>query len=415
MFGFRFNTYSRGSARRVLYYILSGVIAASLCSSPAVWAKGMPASATSLAKPDPDAQLIEIYKELNADHLDVAQAKADALVRAYPNFRLGQMLRGDLLLMHTHTVASFGPANGPEDKLKDLRDEAIVRLKALRERPDPNLVPSAVLQLRDDQKHVLVVDAGRSRLYEYENHGGQLKFINDYYITQGKLGVNKTKAGDQKTPLGVYYITARLPGSRLPNFYGTGALPINYPNEWDRLNGRSGSGIWLHGTPSNNYSRPPLASDGCVVLTNPDINKLYSSVEVGKTPVIISDHVEFVNKAKLANDRNFAAALVEGWRSALESLDANRLLQNYSQRFKSEHGEDLNTWFAKQEHLHSGIKKLTVKLRDLTLFFYPGRNNMIVSTFTEDALYGQHKNTLRKRQYWIKEGATWKIISESTL
>ena len=122
---------------------------------------------------------------------------------------------------------------------------------------------------------MLVVDANRSRLYVYENQGGQLKLVTDYYISQGKLGINKIKAGDQKTPIGVYYITSRLPGARLPDFYGTGALPINYPNEWDKLNGRSGSGIWLHGTPSDSYSRPPLSSDGCVVLTNPDLNKLY--------------------------------------------------------------------------------------------------------------------------------------------
>jgi murein L,D-transpeptidase YafK len=108
----------------------------------------------------------------------------------------------------------------------------------------------------NQQKNVLLVDAKNSRLYVYEKQGEELKLRADYYITQGKFGTNKTREGDQKTPIGIYYITSHLAKSRLPDFYGAGALPINYPNEWDKANGRNGSGIWLHGTPSESYSRP---------------------------------------------------------------------------------------------------------------------------------------------------------------
>jgi lipoprotein-anchoring transpeptidase ErfK/SrfK len=364
-------------------------------------------------KPDPEVMLIEVYKELAANKLRQAQQRADALVEAYPNFRLGHLIRGDLLMMHTRPVATFGAvANAPEDKLKNLREEAMVRLRYLRERPDPNLVPRLILQLRDDQKHALVVDAKRSRLYLYENQGGQLKLVTDYYISQGKLGVHKLKEGDQKTPIGVYYITGRLAGARLPDFYGSGALPINYPNEWDKLNGRSGSGIWLHGTPSDSFSRPPLSSDGCVVLTNPDLHELAEAVEVGKTPVVISESVEFVTREKWENDRNLAIRLVDGWRRDAESLNPSVLMANYSSRFKSDRGEDLATWFPKQQPVPGRIKDLSIKLRDATYFFYPGRDDMIVSTFTQDAAAGKSKSSNRKRQYWVREGAQWKIVYE---
>jgi murein L,D-transpeptidase YafK len=401
--------------RRALVTGLCCLLAAgSSFASPAspVKAQAVPA----VGKPDPEVMLIEVYKELAANKLRQAQRKADALVEAYPNFRLGHLIRGDLLLMHTRPVATFGAAtNAPEDKLKNLRDEAMVRLKYLRERPDPNLVPRVVLQLRDDQKHVLVVDASRSRLYVYENQRSQLKFVTDYYISQGKLGVHKLKEGDQKTPIGVYYITGRLPGARLPDFYGSGALPINYPNEWDKLNGRSGSGIWLHGTPSDSFSRPPLSSDGCVVLTNPDLHEIAEAVEVGKTPVVISESVEFVTKAKWENDRNVAARLVEGWRRDVESLNTSILMANYSSRFKSERGEDFATWFPKQQSVFSRGKNLSIKLRDVSYFFYPGRDDMIVSTFTQEASVGKSKSSIRKRQYWVMEGPQWKILYELNL
>lgn len=382
--------------------------------------KGRPAPAASkpapvVSKPDPEVLLIEVYKDLAANHLRAAQAKADALVQAYPNFRLGHLIRGDLLLMHTRPVTSFGAVGGADEKVKNLREEAIVRLKSLRERPDPDMVPRAVLQLREDQKHVLVVDAKRSRLYVYENKGGQLKFDRDYYISQGKLGINKLKAGDQKTPIGIYYITGHLSGARLPDFYGSGALPINYPNEWDRINGRSGSGIWLHGTPPDSFSRPPLSSDGCVVLTNPDLSKLAASVEIGKTPVVITEQVEFVNKKKLDTERGVANRMVDAWRNDMESLDATKLTSHYSRQFKTERGENLATWLTRSGQLQRSVRSLSVKLRDVTFFLYPGRDDLIVGTFTADSLINKQKVSQRKRQYWAREGAQWKIISESNL
>ncbi len=379
-------------------------------SPPAV-----PSAAPSAEKPDPEVLLIELYKELGANHLRSAMAKADKLVEAYPNFRLGHLIRGDLLLMYTRPVTTFGAVKGSEEQLKNLREEAMVRLKSLRERPDPDMLPRQVLQLRDDQKHVLLVDAKRSRLYVYANHGGQLKFLTDYYISQGKLGVNKLKEGDQKTPVGVYYITSHLSGARLPDFYGSGALPINYPNEWDKINGRSGSGIWLHGTPPDSYSRPPLSSDGCVVLTNPDLYKLVNSVEIGKTPVVISERVDFVNKTKWDNDRKLATRLVDGWRRDMESLSPTRVMAHYSTRFKSDRGEDLQTWFRKHQQFLAGVKELSIQLRDVTHFFYPGRDDMIVSTFTQESRVGRTRTSIRKRQYWAKEGAQWKVVYELNL
>lgn len=366
------------------------------------------------ALPNPDALLIEVYKNLAANKLQAAQTGIDELIEAYPHFQLAHLIRGDLLLMHTHPVSRFGAAsNASPDRLKDLRDEAIARIKSLRERPDPDLIPRAILQLREDQKQVIVVDAKKSRLYFYENTTGQPKLASDYYVSQGRFGVNKFKEGDQKTPIGVYYITSRLSGNKLPEFYGPGALPLNYPNEWDKINGRSGSGIWLHGVPPENFSRPPLASDGCVVLTNPDFLKISASVDIGKTPVIISEQVEFVNRTKWNADKQQANKLLEDWRLDMESQNPNRMLANYSRNFRTLQGEDLNAWFPKQQQSWNNLASPSVKLRDITQFRYPGKDELIVSTFTQDTVAGKSKISVRKRQYWLKESARWRIIYET--
>ncbi len=366
--------------------------------------------------PNPDALLIEVYKSIATSNLRSAQLKIDELIDAYPHFQLGHLIRGDLLLMHTQAVNRFGASpNVSAERLKDFRDEASVRLKAIRDKPDPDFIPRSILQLRDDQKQILLVDAKRSRLYLYENIEGTPRLVMDYYISQGKLGINKLREGDQRTPVGVYYITSHLTGTKLPDFYGPGALPINYPNEWDKINGRSGSGIWLHGVSSEIFSRPPLASDGCVVLANSDFLNVAAAVEIGRTPVIISEQVEFVNRTKWNADKQLAGKLIEDWRNDFESMNQNRLLANYSRNFKTLQGEDINTWFLKQRQLNDGVRDISVKLRDITQFRYPGKDEIIVSTFTQESNTGKNKTNIRKRQYWIKEASRWRIIYETQI
>ncbi|WP_377702395.1 murein L,D-transpeptidase family protein [Pseudoduganella sp. UC29_71] len=360
--------------------------------------------------------LAEIYKDLAENHLRDAQAKADALVEAYPTFRLGHLVRGDLLLMHTRPVVNLGaPAlnKEAESRLQDLRREAAARLRA-EARPAGELQPRALLQLRKDQRHALIVDARRSRVYLYENRNGDIRYVSDYYFSQGKLGVNKVKEGDMRTPVGVYYISGRLSGARLPDFYGKGALPLDYPNSWDKLNGRSGSGIWIHGVPPETFSRAPLSTDGCVVVSNDDLQKLSRIVEVGKTPILIGDQVEFVKPSVRENDRKLADSLLEGWRRDAERRDSDQLRTHYSARFKSINDEKADAWITRQQFL-PGAKRVHVALQDTSHFRQPSQEDIIISTFTQQTAVGKFHHTVRLRQYWAREGNEWKIVSESVL
>lgn len=64
-----------------------------------------------------------------------------------------------------------------------------------------------------DQCYVIVVDIKCFCLYFYENdqvNGGWLCFVVDYYVIQGKLGVEKLVEGDKKILVGVYYVIVNL-------------------------------------------------------------------------------------------------------------------------------------------------------------------------------------------------------------
>ena len=365
------------------------------------------------AAPTPEDRLSRVFESIEANKLDEAMTRVDALIREYPNFRLAYLVRGDLLLARARPLQTFGNVEKtvPFEKIEGLRDEAHARLRALRERPAEDRLPRSVLQLHAEQKHVLMVDSSRSRLYVFANANGRPKLIADYYVTLGKNGIDKARQGDQKTPLGVYHVTANLPRKKLTDFYGAGAFPINYPNEWDRRQGRGGHGIWLHGVPREVYNRAPRASDGCIVLSNPDLEAVGQHVQVGLTPVIIADEIEWSDAAEVEKERATLAAAVEQWRADWQSRDTERYLAHYSSRFAAS-GQNLATWSAHKRKVNGAKQWIKVGLSRVAMFRYPRERDFVVVTFDQDYKSSGLSNVMRKRQYWVKEGAAWKIIYE---
>ena len=364
----------------------------------------------------PEPQLNRIFSEIEQNRLDVALSQTEALLRQYPKFRLGHLIKGDLLLARSMPLKTFGNAsNAPLENLNDLREEAIARLKAYRDRPaDSKYVPRYLLQMRPDQKYAVVIDMQKARLYLYQNDpqgNGVPRFVADYYVSHGKLGAGKMREGDKKTPMGVYHVTSSLPAEKLGDLYGAGAFPINYPNEWDKRLGRNGHGIWLHGTPSDTYSRPPKASDGCVVLANTDFNTLSKSMQIGLTPVIISNSIEWLSLDDWQNERTELNKQIEQWRKDWESRDVNRLMQHYSKNFgmKSQTREQ----FAQQKKSVNVAKEwIKINLSNVSMFRDPGKEELVVVTFEQDYQSNNLNNQMRKRQYWIREDGRWKIIYE---
>lgn len=394
--------------RRLKAALHRGLALAFVCFPLVVSASGgLRASAA-----DADMALGEVIRDIEHRRTDDALKKVDALLLRYPNFRLAHLIRGDLLLARTRPLSAFGDSpEAPAEKLADLREEAIARLKAYRNRPPSNYVPRYLLQMEPDQKFAIVVDTQRSRLYIYQNDNGRPRFVADYYIAHGKFGAEKTREGDKRTPVGVYHVTANLPRQKLSDFYGSGAFPINYPNEWDRQQGRNGHGIWLHGTPSDTYSRPPRASDGCVVLTNQDLDTLSGYLQVGLTPVIISNTIEWLSLDDWASERTALNREIEAWRKDWESRDVDRYLAHYSRAFRNNEG-DYGQWAQQKRLVAAGKSWVKVDLSKLSVFRNPGKQDMIVVTFEQDYRSNNLSNVLKKRQYWVKEGGRWKIIYE---
>ncbi len=381
---------------------------------PATAAPDKSASATSTTA---EARLIAIYQLIGKARNREALDKAGSLVLDHPNFQLAQLVYGDLLTAQTRPLNALGDvpaalAQAAAPILSELRDESHMRLKALRERPPVGSVPSQFLALSGRNKHAIAIDASRSRLYLFENTATGLSLLADYYISLGKLGTEKAAEGDFRTPLGVYFITSNLDPKSLKNFYGTGALPINYPNVLDSKRGKTGGGIWLHGTPRNQFSRPPLSTDGCVVLANPDLDHIVRTVQVRTTPVVISTQLQWVApQSARAQGKVFEDSLA-AWLSAKSSGNLDRLLGFYTADFNS-YGKTLSEWTPSLRKELAKSQGRTIAMKDLSMLRWTDAADTMVVTFGE-VPDGVRTGTT-KRQYWIREGNQWKIFFEGVI
>jgi murein L,D-transpeptidase YafK len=362
-----------------------------------------------------DAQLRRALESVRQGRLDAALGEVDQLIARHPNFRLAHLVRGDLLLARARPIAGFGnTGHVGRERIDELRAEALARLRAIDFHPPEGQVPRYLLRLEPRHRHAIVVDAGRARVYVYENANGTPRLVEDFYTSIGKFGIEKAREGDKKTPIGVYHVVSQIPGRKLPDLYGWGAFPINYPNEWDRMLGRTGYGIWLHGVPSDTYARAPLASDGCVALANPDMALLAKRVQVGATPVIIAERVEWLAPEAWRAERDAFMAQLDAWRKDWESLDTERYLAHYAPAFRSG-AVDLAAWRAHKRKVSKGKTSIKVSLDNLGVFRSPGRHDLVEVTFDQDYRSNNLSQRTRKRQYWIQEDGRWKIAYEAPL
>ena len=364
-----------------------------------------------------EARLIDIYKLIGQAKTREALPLADRLVHDHPNFQLAQLVYGDLLTAQLGSVRTMGnvpdaTAKAAATQLAELRKESQLRLQALRERPAPELIPSQLISLSAQNKHAIAIDASLSRLYLFENTATGLKLLGDYYISVGKSGIEKTVEGDFRTPLGVYFVTSNLNPKSLKDFYGSGALPINYPNQLDMKRGKTGSGIWLHGTPPTQFARAPLATDGCVVLANPDLERIIRTVRVRTTPVVIAQNLKWVAPQSMQADNKPFEGALKAWQRAKSSGDMTRLMTWYTPDFSS-NGKTLAQWTPAVQAELKNLEGRPVELKDVSYLRWTDANDTMVVTFGELAQGAKTGRT--KRQYWTRQAGQWKIFFEGII
>jgi murein L,D-transpeptidase YafK len=148
-----------------------------------------------------------------------------------------------------------------------------------REKPLPLNVKAHRLLVLKQQHQLLLLDGGDN-------------VIKIYAVAIGRGGLApKERLGDHRTPVGIYQIDHRKLDSRFHR-----ALHVSYPNDSDRqraskLGVNPGGDIMIHGLMNGLGWLGPLHrmvdwTDGCVAVTNAEIEEIWSAVPDG-TPVEI--------------------------------------------------------------------------------------------------------------------------------
>ncbi|RST51702.1 murein L,D-transpeptidase family protein [Variovorax sp. DXTD-1] len=361
-----------------------------------------------------EARLIAVYELFGRGKTRPALAKARDLVRDHPNFQLAQLVYADLLATQVppaHAFSDTGIARLRSDPaMADLREESRRRLQALLERPPAGTVPSQFLALSMRSRYAIAVDASRSRLYLLENSDKGLKLVADYYVSIGKSGIDKAMEGDARTPLGVYYITSSLDPKSLRDFYGAGALPINYPNPYDVRRGKTGGGIWLHGTPSQQFARAPLASDGCVVMANPDLKQLLRKVQIGATPVVTARSLQWVSPPQAEKEAQTFTRTITAWKEARASGNEAQLKKFYLPEFQRNSNKRSIEGFSVLRDEVEYAQGKRVQLKDVSYLHWRDGDDTMVATFGE--VFEGEKSGRTRRQYWLRHGSEWKLFYE---
>ena len=366
-----------------------------------------PVVAGDSASRDLEMALAKSLHAVGENHLDVALNEVDSLLKINPNFKLAQLVRGDLLMARSRPLSDFGNApNAPNDRVQDLRDEASARIARVRNYR-PVSVPKYLVAVAPGQRYAVVVDTAKSTLYLFENVNGEPRYVTDFYITLGKNGTDKPRGRPEDAARRL--LRHRASARQAPDFYGSGAYP-------DQLSQRMGQAArpqrprHLAARHALRHLQPPAARQRRLRgarQRRPDAARQPSA---GR-PHARHHHeqMEWSDEA----DRAERAALpraIEHWRNDWESLDTERYLAHYARDFPRQRGPGRVRRAEAPGELRQDLDQgQTVQSQRVPL---PQPAELVVVNFEQDYGSNNLSNRMHKRQYWMKRDGRWQIVYE---
>jgi murein L,D-transpeptidase YafK len=275
---------------------------------------------------------------------------------------------------------------------------------------------------------ILANKADRTLSLLCKTDGGESwKSIERFPILVGRNDGQKISAGDQRTPEGIYFIVGRKETEELNAIYGPLAYMLNYPNEEDRKAGRTGQGIWIHGTREDTTRE---ATRGCVVLNNNDLATLSKYLQLGiGTPVVIVNSIGLTAPEQAMNFRLLRAlrerilfeyntrqaeftGLLAQWKQAWESRDIEIYSRFYDpERFFGE-GMRWEAWREKKQRTFQNYSMINIGLGKISVSEFSESTAVILfmQRYESDVIRVQRP----KKLSFFKSEGRWKIFKEET-
>lgn len=222
----------------------------------------------------------------------------------------------------------------------------------------------------------------------------------------GKYNGDKINEGDRKTPIGVYTLTQKL--NTVDPFYGPMAFVTSYPNLYDRIRGKNGSGIWIHGVPANG-ARDSFTK-GCIAINNDELTGLDQTIDYKNTLLLID------SKLKEHPTSPYATILSQlyQWRFAWKYNDFQAYLSFYDTSFIRNDGMEYYDFKNYKQRIFDKKEPKEILFSNLNIIPYPGeRSNLFMVTFDEIYTSVSHNFSGQKSLMLLLNGdQSISIISE---
>jgi len=234
-------------------------------------------------------------------------------------------------------------------------------------------IPSALVYVERDSYTVLI-DKSLQELFVYK---GQHR-LRTFPCATGKNPGDKLEKGDNRTPEGIYFFRAIRNGDHLPKYYGWRAYVLNYPNAVDKIDGRDGDGIWIHG---REFPLSTRDTHGCISLANYDLKALSRYLYRYWTPIVVFDRVTYSTREEIQKRAMLYKAFIRKWLRAWEDMDIKRFKACYSPKFRAANGYTLARFMDRKARLFKKYDTISIETEGLRII---GSKKYAMSVFLED-------------------------------
>ena len=254
-------------------------------------------------------------------------------------------------------------------------------------------------------QYVVICQKDQKNMKLYDTKTKSELLHTDVFV--GEASGDKQVEGDLKTPIGAYKLQRRI--TNVDSFYGPLAITTNYPNIYDKSQGKTGHGIWIHGLPLN-QERDDF-TQGCIALDNEKITHLDKTIDIDNSILVISEQkLEDTSK----DDISTVLSNIFKWRDAWKEGNITSYLSFYAEDFRKSNGESFEKFAKYKTRIFNKNEKKTIEFSNINVIPYPNdKNKRLYKVIMDEAYKTKYYKFNGKKELYIEvKNDTIKILTE---
>ena len=256
--------------------------------------------------------------------------------------------------------------------------------------------------------YLLACDKNATTLKLYTKDTNNTFELNkDFSAFVGKKKGDKQKEGDLKTPVGVYQLIQKL--EHVDPFYGPLAFVTSYPNTYDKVQGKNGSGIWVHGLPLD--QKRDDYTKGCIAINNNNLQDIESQIDF-KEALVYIDQKPYPEVSKKILMQLLSQ--LYSWRKAWKTNDFETYMSFYDKDFKRIDGLDYTSFKDYKERIFKKDEYKQILFSDINILPYPMQEHkdVYLISFREEYSSSSFKFSGHKELYVHMHSDKFYILAE---